>query len=79
MADAACEDGVGRAGFVVVANPGTPEVTRVGRRLGVPREVYRRRGDQVTYIAQLELVVVLAVLVECSGLLKDTSSSSSHD
>ena len=53
MTDASYEGGVGKAGFLVVANPGTPEVTRVGRRLDIPRELYRCWGNQQNYIAQL--------------------------
>ena len=65
-ADASYERGIGKAGFLVVIGPGTPEESRVGRVLDIPRQLYRQWGDQSTYIAQLELVVLLAVMVECA-------------
>ena len=40
--------------------------------LDVPRELYQMWGVQSTYIAQLELVVLLAALVEFAGSLRGT-------
>ena len=72
VADASYEHGVGRAGFLVVIQPGTPEESRVGRVLDIPKQLYRQWGDQVTYIAQLELVVLLAVMVEFAESIRDS-------
>ena len=69
-ADASYERGVGKAGFLVVIGPGTPEESRVARVLDIPRQLYRQWGDQSTYIAQLELVVLLAVMVECAASIR---------
>jgi hypothetical protein len=71
-ADASYEAGVGRAGFLLVFQPGTPEESRVGRVLDIPRELYHMWGVQSTYIAQLELVVLLAALVEFAESLRGT-------
>ena len=68
--DASYERGLDKAGFLVVIEPGTPEESRVGRVLDIPRQLYRQWGDQATYIAQLELVVLLAVMVECAGSIR---------
>ena len=69
-ADALFEHDVGEAGFWVVIKPGTPEESRVGRVLDIPRQLYRQWGDQATCIAQLELMVLLSVMVECAGSIR---------
>ena len=38
--------------------------------MDIPRQLYRQWGDQSTYIAQLELVVLLAVMVECAASIR---------
>ncbi len=68
-AEASYENGVGKAGFLLVTVPGTPEESREGRVLAIPRQLYALWGDQATYIAQLELVVLLAVMVESAPRL----------
>ena len=56
----------------MISRPGTPEESRVGRELLVPPDIYQLWGPQITYIAQLELLVFLAVMIECAQLLRGT-------
>ena len=44
----------------------------MGRVLDIPTQMYRQWGSQVTYIAQLELLVLLAAMVEFAGSLRGT-------
>jgi hypothetical protein len=71
-ADASYEKDRGRAGFLMIANPGTPEEVRLARVLAIPRELYAAWGVQHTYIAQLELLVLLAVMVEGARYIRDS-------
>ena len=62
--DAAYEDGVVRAGFLIIANPGAPDESREGREVIIPPSIYAFWGHCETYIAQLELLVVLCAMLE---------------
>ena len=61
--DASYEAGVGRAGFLLVVDPGGSSETRRGFEVTVPQEFYRAWGLMGTYISQLELLVVFMALV----------------
>ena len=69
--DAAYEAGRGSAGFLLVqAQRERPSQLRLGRALIVDPALFQLWGPQVTYIAQLELVVVLSAMVLCAQLLR---------
>ena len=68
--DTSFEGGKGEAGFLLVANPGCPEESRVGRVLAIPPGNSKFWGNNKTYIAQLELLVVLAAMVEFAHLVR---------
>jgi len=60
--DAAYESGVGTGGFLVVMRPNQAEESRQARVVELPKELYEIWGEQVTYIAQLELYMILAAV-----------------
>ena len=62
--DAAYETGQGTGGYLLVIHPYTPREQRIGCVVQIPPQVYSLWGDQETYIAQLELMMVLAVIIE---------------
>jgi hypothetical protein len=68
--DAAYENERGTAGFLVVLDPGLPEETRHGMVVHIPEEIYNHWGKHKTYIAQLELLVVLVGLLEFAPRLR---------
>ena len=61
--DAAWEGGKGSGGFLVVNSPGAESETRTGRAVAMGRDVYDKWGYYHTYIAQLELLMVLAAVI----------------
>jgi hypothetical protein len=70
--DASYEAGVGKAGFLVVSDPGKPTEERVGvvldvEALGPLEDLW---GCQETYITQLELLTVIVALVECASMFR---------
>ena len=72
--DASYEDGVGKAGFLIISDPGKPTEERVGvvvdiAALGPLEDLW---GQQDTYITQLELLTVIVALVECASLFRNS-------
>ena len=72
--DAAYEGGKGSAGFLCVVDPGQPEETRLGRVITIPKCLYSIWGEQITYIAQLELVAVLVAITEVAREIRGANS-----
>jgi len=70
--DAACENGVGSAGFLAVLNPGREDEVRVGRVIVIPPGIYKLWGLRKTYIAQLELLAVFVATVELAAMIRGT-------
>ena len=68
--DAAYDDGVGMAGFLLVTDPGMPEEARQGVVVDIPSSLYALWGVQNTYIAQLELVMAMVAMVECASEMR---------
>jgi len=72
--DASYEAGVGKAGFLIISDPGKPTEERVGvvvdiNALGPLEDLW---GQQETYITQLELLTVIVALVECAGMFRNS-------
>ena len=65
--DASYEQGIGRAGFLLVVGPGLPEESRVGMEVLAPYAFYRKWGAMRTYISELELLVVYQSKVKENG------------
>ncbi len=63
--DAAYEGFQGAGGFLLIANPLTSGEHRQGRAVAIPPTIYRIWLTQRSYIAQLELLLVLVELLEC--------------
>jgi len=71
--DASYEASVGNAGFLMVTYPGQADrESRQGREIIVPEELFNYWGPQETYIAQLELMAVLVVMVELASEVRDS-------
>ena len=62
--DAAYENGTGSGGFLVVVDPGTSSERRLARVACLPQQLKQLWGDQITYIAQFELFIVLMGLLD---------------
>ena len=60
--DAAYENGDGSGGFLVILHPNSQNESRLACVADLPPELYEIWGHQETYIAQLELYMVLAGL-----------------
>ena len=69
--DAAYEAGVGTGGFLVVMRPAQAEESRHARVVELPQELYEIWGSQVTYIAQLELYMILAAVTAFADDFRD--------
>ena len=69
--DAAYEAGVGTGGFLVVMRPNQAEESRHARVVELPQELYEIWGEQVTYIAQLELYMILAAVTSYASDFRD--------
>jgi hypothetical protein len=69
--DASYEGGAGKAGVLLVRDPGCPEETRMGRVIIIPEAIYSFWGTQKTYIAQLELLAVLVAMVEFAAVIRE--------
>ena len=72
--DAFYEAGVGKAGFLIISDPGKPTEARVGvvvdiDALGPLEHLW---GQQDTYITQLELLTVIVALVECASIFRNS-------
>jgi hypothetical protein len=70
--DASYEAGVGNAGFLFVGGPGTATESRHGYEVIIPAGIYNYWGPQSTYIAQLELMVVLCSILEMASEVRDS-------
>ena len=70
--DASYEAGLGKAGFLIVSDPGSPKEVRKGFEVLIPNELYEMWGDQHTYISQLELMVVITVMIQCAPLVRNS-------
>jgi hypothetical protein len=57
-----------------VIDPGRPEETRLGNVIALPESLYSIWGARATYIAQLELLVMLVALTELAGLVRGANS-----
>lgn len=73
--DAAKDNDRGRAGFLLVLYPGHQDEGRLGRMLRIPREVYVLCVEQRAYVAQLELLVVLAVMLHFAPIVREARDS----
>ena len=70
--DASYEGGVGKAGFLMVVDPGLPGEERVAMEVIIPLGFYARWGPMATYISQLELLVVLVAVLACAARIRGT-------
>ena len=70
--DASYEGGVGKAGFLMIVNPGLEEEERVAMEVVVPAGCYSRWGPMATYISRLELLVVLVAVLACAARARGT-------
>ena len=57
---------------MLISAPGKPEEKRIGRVVEIDPALYHLWGDLETYISQLELMVVLAAMVECASFLRQS-------
>jgi len=68
--DAAYEGTKGSGGYMMVIQPCSEAEERRGRMVQIPTQVYDIWGEQETYIAQLEMMMVLAAIIEDGAQLK---------
>jgi hypothetical protein len=68
--DAAYEGTRGSGGYLMVIQPCREAEERWGRMVQIPTQVYDIWGQQETYIAQLEMMMVLAAIIEDGAQLK---------
>ena len=68
--DAAYENGNGTGGFLCVIQDSDGAWVRTARMVVIPQEIYKEWGNHITYIAQLELLMVLVGLVELAPVLR---------
>ena len=68
--DAAYENALGTAGFLLVVSPGRLKESRSGGSIAIPHDLYKYWGCKDTYIAQLELFAVLAAVVVNAQVLR---------
>jgi hypothetical protein len=72
--DAAYERGEGRAGYLLVLQPGRPQEERKGANVLICPSLYSVWGRKETYICQLELFTMLAAILLNATALRDGHS-----
>ena len=70
--DAAYEAAKGSGGYLIVTLPMSRHEQRIGCVVQIPSQVYSLWGDHETYIAQLELMMILAAILRHGPKLKHT-------
>ena len=68
--DATYEQDRGSGGFLIIKHPTLPAEQRFGCTVRIPDQAYAQWGQLETYIAQLEMMMVLAALIECGMHLR---------
>ena len=69
--DAAYESGQGSGGFLLIHQVGTGRESRWAREVIIPPEAYELWNPQATYIAQLELAMVLCAMINLAPLIRN--------
>ena len=67
--DAAYEKGVGSGGFLAVFFEHQQQL-RTGRVVDIPTAVYSYWGEYETYIAQLEMLMILVAMIELAPVMR---------
>ena len=68
--DAAFEKSKGSGGFLAVCYEPNHRQLRVGRVVDIPLDVYRHWGTHETYIAHLEMLMILVAMIDLAPLLR---------
>ena len=68
--DAAYEQSVGSGGFLAVLYESHNQQMRIGRVVDIPDTVYCYWGDYETYIAQLEMLMILVAMVDLAPIMR---------